>query len=133
MIVIQEPFITVTWDETNQWVFAEWHQNAAVETQIAIATRLLELSTQHKSRKLLVDTTIISVVVDETFQKWYTETWMPAASSNGLKEVAFIVPKAFLTRFKFYTANLKQPLETKELHIQYFDTKVDAETWLKNP
>jgi hypothetical protein len=130
MIIIQEPYVTVTWDEINQWLFADWHQNAAVEFQVSISMKNLELSKQYKARKLLVNTLVINSTVDQAFQKWYTETWMPAAVSTGLEKVAFIVPSDFLTRFKFYTAGLKQPTNTKSLHIQYFETKEAAEAWL---
>jgi hypothetical protein len=122
--------VTVTWDEANQWLFADWHENTTVEFQISISMKNLELSKQYQNRKLLVNTTVINSAVDGAFQKWYTETWMPAAVNTGLEKVAFIVPSDFLTRFKFYTASLKQPTTTKDLHIQYFETQEAAEAWL---
>jgi hypothetical protein len=130
MILIQEPYITVTWDEKYGCVIADWHQNAPIDIQGTISMQILELVSQYRSSKLLVDSSLISEEVSPDFQKWFGEVWLPAATKAGLKNAAFIVPRDYLVRLKFFTTTMKYQPQVVGVSVQFFNTKNEATEWL---
>jgi hypothetical protein len=92
-----------------------------------IGNEILNSATANRAGKLIIDTSELKVIRQET-QKWIEENWFPRAVKAGIKKMAFVIPKDALGKMSTQNVNQKSgPIE-----IKYFDNTVIAKAWLSS-
>ena len=91
----------------------------------AIGNRVLDLARQSGTTKLVIDTTKLKVIKQET-QQWIENDWFPRAMQQGIRFMAFVVPEDVLGKMSTQRVNQK----SGGIEIQYVSSLMQAKSWI---
>jgi len=86
---------------------------------------VLDLAINNKYNKMIIDTSELKVIRQET-QKWIETDWFPRANKSGIKYMAFIVSTDVLGKMSTTKVNEK----AGNIEIQHIDSMDKAKAWL---
>jgi hypothetical protein len=126
MILFQQSYLTIEYDEQLKCLSQHWKGYAKSEQFRAGIQKTIELFKQIKPNKLISNTKELAIITNEDTQ-WAASYATPLMMASGLKYMAFIVPanvftQASVNNFKSKTGDA--------LQIQYFDDLSKAKAWL---
>jgi hypothetical protein len=124
MIYFEDSYGILSWDETAGLVVLEWKGFVPFERWQIFLNKVLELARQHKSSKLLADSSKLGPF-SKLAEQWIFQDWKPRAIAAGLKSIAYIAPKNAITR------QALRSLPTNPNLSAYFETVEEAREWLK--
>ncbi|UOQ78700.1 hypothetical protein MUN84_09280 [Hymenobacter sp. 5516J-16] len=122
----QDEHISIYFDYSNDWLYADWTGDQSGESVKAGALRMLDLLRQEQCHKVLNDNRrVTSMWLDAS--EWGGTEWFPAMAEAGLEYFAWI-----------YSPNVYSRLST-DLTLQHttrpvvlpFDNPETAESWLR--
>jgi hypothetical protein len=126
-VYADEPWISVRWEDENQYVHTEWKAFANSEEFRAGLMKVLDAIRENHAIRYLSDTRKIKVIVRED-QKWADETWFPLVAAAGLKRFAAVTAEAGLG--KLTVEEVFDHVHLKGLEVSKFSSVAAARTWL---
>lgn len=127
MIYINEPYVTMSWDEENHFIYTEWKAYAEAEKYRDPMEQGIKVMKERKCNKVLVDSRNLKVI-NPLDQKWTIEDWTPRAVAAGLRYNTFIIPKSALAQ-----SSLKRVVNyvgKVEIESGFFSDIEEAKAWL---
>lgn len=119
----------VTYEEDINAVFCKWY-GYATSNQFRESTELLlEMLEKHNAHKILVDLKDM-ILIGKEDQDWMDRTYIPKATTLGLKFVACIQPLYFFN--KIAVESIVYSFNKTPVTVNYFENYEDAIDWLKN-
>jgi len=94
-----------------------------IEEHQSIGLKILDLAKMNSSKKLVIDTTKLKVMKQET-QKWIEEVWFPKAKGLGVSHMAFAVPQDIFGKISTTSVNQKSN-NIMVHHAQSLDNAID--------
>ncbi len=86
---------------------------------------ILELSERNNLSKIIIDTSAMNVMQQET-QKWIEEVWFPRANRSGIRFMAFITPQNLFGK----SSTTKVNQRSGNIEIAYFESMTKARAWI---
>ncbi len=91
--------------------------------------QLVKVVSAKRPSSILVDARDHKFTVPKEVQTWHDETVVPAYLKSGVKKMAFVVPNSIFAEVT--TKNIfSQDNAKKFLPTQFFDSELEATTWL---
>ena len=122
-----ESFISISWDEANQYIFFVGVGISPTEKVQAKLNEMLDLLKQKKASKILLDIREIALY-SKNLETWIEQAWEPQAIAVGLKTQAFVLPENHFTRKMLINAVRKS--NNTALKRAFFDSVEGAKEWL---
>ena|SRR6266849_4267375 len=129
-VYVEEPWLTLRWDDTHHCVHSEWKAFANSKEYRAALMKGLEAIRENHATRYLTDTRKTRVIVHED-QAWVTDTWTPLATAAGLKRVAVVLADAGLG--KVTVEETVHMVDRPDLEVRTFDSVAAAQRWLAEP
>ncbi|TMC47406.1 MAG: hypothetical protein E6J20_19730 [Chloroflexi bacterium] len=126
-VYVEEPWLTLRWDDANRCVHSEWKAFANSKEYRAGLMKGLEAIRENHAVNYLTDTRSTRVIVRED-QAWVKETWTPLAVAAGLKRVAVVLAGAGLG--KVTVEETIHMVDRPDLEVRSFDSVIAAQRWL---
>jgi hypothetical protein len=126
-VYVEEPWLTLRWDDANDCVHSEWKAFANSKEYRAGLMKGLEAIRENHAVRYLTDTRRTRVIVRED-QTWVKETWTPLAVAAGLKRVAVVLADAGLG--KVTVEETVHMVDRADLEVRTFDSVPAAQRWL---
>jgi hypothetical protein len=119
-------YLTLNYDEANQWVHSNWKGYLTIENVQAGAEAILQHLQHHRCAYLLNDNRRVLGTWNPAME-WTLTNWAPRAVALGLTHFAHIVqPDAMAT----LSAEALTLGISKSLHIALFEDMEPARMWL---
>jgi hypothetical protein len=129
-VYVEEPWLTLRWDDANRCVHSEWKAFANSNEYRAGLMKGLEAIRENHAVCYLTDTRKTRVIVRED-QAWVKDTWTPLATAAGLKRVAVVLADAGLG--KVTVEETVHMVDRPDLEVRTFDSVAAAQRWLAGP
>ena len=126
MILFQQPYLTIEYNEQIKCLSQHWNGYAKSEQFRLGIEKSIEIFKQKKPSKLISNTKELAIITNEDTQ-WAATYATPIMVENGLKHMAFVVPTNVFTQMS--VDNFKNRSSSR-LQIQYFDSLAKAQVWL---
>ncbi len=127
MILFQQPYLTIEYDEASRCLSQHWKGYAKSEQFRAGILKSIELFREKRPSKLISNTKELAVISNED-TNWAATYATPIMIGHGLRYMAFIVPINVFTQVS--VNNFKNKTEDK-LQLQYFTDLAKAKEWLQ--
>ncbi|RAK68288.1 hypothetical protein [Hymenobacter edaphi] len=122
----QDAVISIAYDYTNDWLYADWQAEQDSFSVQAGALKMLELLRQERARKVLNDNRRVQTIWADA-SEWGGRVWFPLMAEAGLEYFAWV-----------YSPNVYSRLST-DLTLQHtrkpvvmtFDSMDTASAWLR--
>jgi hypothetical protein len=124
MKVFQTPTVNLDYDQPKHRLIQKWNGFSTSEVFREAINKSVEFTKTNKVNSILSDTLEQSVVKPEDTQ--YAASVMPKLFMNGVKAMAFVMPKNILTQMSLS----KFDKESKSDNIQFFSSVNEAQSWL---
>jgi hypothetical protein len=128
MIVFDQRYLTIHWDDDLGAVWMEWREFIDGEAFRDGLDRGLALLVKNRSSKWLADLRSLGPVSLED-QKWSNEDWFPRALASGLRTMAVVVPRKVVAKMSVHTIMSK--VDDKNLTTAHFGDLGLARSWLR--
>ena len=124
--LVEASHITISYDQLNEWLLADWHGNQDLASVQQGGQELLRLTQLQRCHKVLNDNTHVTGMWSDAAE-WAGKVWFPAMTAAGLQYFAWV-----------YSPNLYSRLST-DLTLQFtvgnpvvatFDDIATAKAWL---
>jgi hypothetical protein len=117
--------VSISYDHTNQWLYADWYGEHNQETSREACVLLLEQLRLHPTAKILNDNSRIVYTTVE-MSEWGA-WWLGEMRTAGLAALAWIYPRNFVARqdTDAVLARIQRPV------IATFDDVASAYFWLQ--
>jgi len=119
----------IYYDETAGWVVMQWHGYATSEQFREGTELMLELLKKHRASKVLGDIRDMEMM-GMADQHWLDNAFLPRAIAGGFRALAIIKPVHYFNKVAVETVSYK--VDKDKLAINFFDSREEAEQWLKN-
>ena len=116
----------LSFDAVTNSIISEFKGFMSFEQHKTLGINILQMASQKGVKKVIVDTSELQVIPQET-QNWISTTWFPEANKTGLKAMAFLVPKSVFGKMSTESVNQK----AGNITIQYFENMSLAKDWIK--
>jgi len=126
-LYLDEPWVTIRWDEARQCVHTEWKAFANSAEFRAALMRALDAIRDKGSVRYLSDTRKVKVVVRED-QTWANESWVPLLVAAGVKRFALVMAPTGLG--KQTVQDVIDLVDNRGLLVRGFTSVDEARTWL---
>ncbi|SNC76013.1 hypothetical protein SAMN06265337_3168 [Hymenobacter gelipurpurascens] len=125
-VLHQEPYITISYDYVNEWLYAEWIGDQNLESVQTGCLMMLQYLKSERCHKVLNDNRLVTSMWADAAE-WGGYFWFPAMAEGGLEYFAWV-----------YSPNIYSRLST-DLTLQHttrpviltFDNIETASSWLK--
>jgi hypothetical protein len=114
-------------DHVNKAALASFKGFLEFEEHRKLGEQVLNLAINNGYSKLVIDTTELKVIRQET-QKWIETEWFPKASRNGIKYMAFVISSDTLGKMSTKKVNEK----AGNIEIQHVDSLTKAVDWINS-
>ena len=128
MIVYEDRWLTLRWDESLQAVWAQGSAYAEGPELRAGYDAILALCRSKKNRRYIGDARNLAPI-SQSDQRWINEEFMPQLIAAGVRFMAVVIPKASVARL-----SVRQVLsKVHDVHLvtAYFDGMEAARDWLQ--
>ncbi len=113
-------------DQTSKSVLGIFEGFLQLEEHQAIGNEILDVAKKNSISKLVIDTSNLKVIKQET-QQWIETDWFPRAAKQGIKFMAFIIPQDVLGKMSTQRVNQK----SGGIEIQHISSRSEAGKWIK--
>jgi len=120
-------YLTIEFDEENQWVYNNWIGYQTYVGIIAGADACLHPLRQHACPYLLNDNRQVLGPWDHAIE-WLVTNWAPRAISQGLTHFAHVISSEALAALSAEAMHLGVG---RQLHMHMFDDIAAARDWLR--
>lgn len=127
LLYLDEPWVSIRWDELHKCVYTEWKAFANSAEFRAALMRALDAIRDHKAVAYLSDTRNVKVVVHKD-QDWVDEVWRPLLVASGLKRFALVTAASGLG--KVTVEDVIDRVHNRGLLMRHFDSIDTARSWL---
>ena len=114
-------------DQSIKAVIGIFHGFLEMETHKSIGNEILKLASEKSISKLVIDTSNLNVIRQET-QKWIEADWFPRAAEQGVKFMAFVIPQDILGKMSTQRVNQR----SGGIEIQHVSSMEEAKSWIKS-
>lgn len=122
-----QPYLTITYDDANHWIFNEWSGVLSVDSVMQGATAVLDVMKQTSCPYLLNDNLAVVGSWNQA-NDWIAQTWMPQALGLGLRRFAHIVQEG---TFVQASAEEMRTRAGDQFAMELFPSRAAGETWLR--
>lgn len=126
-VLLEETSITISCDEENHWLVADWKGYQTVESIRFGCEEILKFLIQYKLTKVLNNNSLVTGIWSGA-SAWVGNEWFPRMIQAGLKKFAWVYSKSALSRLS--TDESLKNLENKSATKTFFEIS-DAIEWLK--
>lgn len=125
MTIFDKPFATLTLDQERGILFQKWNGYVKVEDFKQAIDTSVQCFKTHALAYIISDTLEQAVLAKEGSD--YAASVMPELIANGMKKIAFIIPKSSFTKLSIdnFSKNAEKSI------IGHFTTIEEAIDWLK--
>lgn len=124
--LLQESHITIAYDHTNDWVYADWHGDQDLATVQQGALDILRFLKLQRCHKVLNDNTRVTSMWSEAAE-WGGKEWFPAMTAAGLKYFAWVYSPNIYSRL---STDLTLQFAANDAVVATFDDLETAKAWL---
>jgi hypothetical protein len=123
-IIVNKPYARVVYNPEKKRLYQTWEGFASVDQFKAAIDASVDCFRKHEVDTILSDTTGQAVLAKEGSD--YAASVMPELAANGMKKIAFILPKSAFTQLSLqnFTKNSDNNL------VGHFENRQEAEAWL---
>ena len=125
MIYMDESYIRLEWDATDNLVIAVWNGFFTSEQFRAALYKGLDVIAAHHATNWLADVTYAKVTTLAD-QDHLSYTWTPLAIERGLQRLAYVVPVDLIAQM----ALNRIVRQTSGVELRYFSDVAEARQWL---
>jgi hypothetical protein len=126
-MVFEEKFLTLEFDNNNNWIYANWKGYQTVEGIKAGCNKMLEIVKTKGCEKILNDNTKVLGTFTAT-SEWAADYWFPQLINAGLKSFAWVYSPDVFGKF-----SIQKTIElSKDSPIQTFGNINEAKNWLNS-
>jgi hypothetical protein len=127
-LYLDEPWVSIRWDDAHQCVHTEWKAFANSAEFRAALMRALDAIRDKGSNRYLSDTRKVKVVVHDD-QAWANEVWIPLLVAAGVKRFALVTAAAGLG--KATVEDVIKMVDNRGLLMKGFASPTAAWQWLE--
>jgi hypothetical protein len=124
MKVLQTPTVSLDYNQPKHRLVQTWTGFSSSEIFREAIDKSVEFTKSNKVNSILSDTLEQSVVKPEDTQ--YAASVMPKLFANGVRAMAFVMPKNVLTQMSLS----KFDKESKSDNVRFFGSVDEAQKWL---
>jgi hypothetical protein len=124
MKIYQTPTVTLEFDPVKKQLIQKWTGFSSSEVFRTAIDKTVEFSKSNEVKSIISDTLEQAVVKPEDSE--YASASMPKLIANGLKAMAFVMPKNIITKM----ALDKFDKDSKSELVGFFPTLVEAKQWV---
>lgn len=128
MVVFDESWLTVSWDEYCQAVRLEWKSYVEGEQARLGLDTGLQLLQRKRAYRWLADVRRLGPV-RQVDQQWINQDWFPRAIAAGLRVLATVSPRSAVARLS--VKQIMSKVNDVDLLNGYFDDLEQARNWLR--
>lgn len=128
MIIYDERWITVRWDESLKASWAEAKAYAEGEEFRAGYNAILELCRQKRNNRYLADARNLAPI-SQADQRWLNEEWFPQILAAGVRSMAIVMPKSAVARLS--ARQILSNINDITFVTNHFDDLEAARAWLR--
>lgn len=122
-------FLNIQWDDSIKSVIMTWKKFAKGEDFRMGLNEGVNLVNLKGGSNWLADLRDLGTVIKED-QEWSNNDWYPRAIAAGVRFMAIIMPKSFISALS--VKNILTKVEDIKVETQYFGSLEDAKLWLSN-
>ena len=127
-VMYAAPYVTITYDEVQHWLYADWHGPVCSEEVMTGALRALDvLHRQPVSRVLNDNTRLCGLWADAAI--WCAEELLPQLYAAGCRHLGWVYSPDIHSKL---SAELLVERTAAGVTIQTFDNLQAARDWLEN-
>jgi hypothetical protein len=126
-LYLDEPWVTIRWDEAHRCVHSEWKAFANSSEFRASLMRALDAIRDKHAVGYLSDTRKVKVVVPDD-QAWVNATWIPLLVEAGLQRFALVTAASGLG--KVTVEDVIDLVDNRGLLMRGFGSLDEAQEWL---
>lgn len=120
-------FLLIHWDDSIKSVVMTWKKFARGDHFRNGLNEGVNLIKEKGGLNWLADLRDLGTVTNED-QQWSNEDWYPRAIAAGIRYMAIIMPKSYVSTLS--VKNILTKVEDIEIETQYFDSVEEAKHWL---
>jgi hypothetical protein len=128
MIYLDEPWLTVSWDEYCQAIRLEWKMYVEGEQAFKGLEAGLALLHRKRTSRWLADVRHLGPV-RQVDQQWINNDWFPRAISGGLRYMATVTPRSAIARMS--VRQIMSKVNEVDVINSFFDDLEQARNWLR--
>lgn len=128
MVVYNERWITIRWDEALKASWAEAKAYAEGEELRAGYNAMLELCRQKRNSRYLADARNLAPI-SQADQRWLNEEWFPQIVAAGVRFMAIVMPKSAIARLS--ATQILSKMNDVTFVTNHFDDIEAARAWLR--
>jgi hypothetical protein len=123
--LVDSATISISYDDTNEWLYADWKGAHDQDTAQANCLQVLECLRAQACRKVLTDNTNVESTTAQ-LTSWGM-AWLDEMREAGLQHMAWVLPRSFAARHTTEAAvkAVSQPV------VATFDDVASAYVWLQ--
>ena len=126
-IYVDEPWLSVRWDDDHRCVHLEWKGFANSAEFRAGVMRALDAIRDKHATSMVSDTRRLEVIANED-QLWIRDTWVPLAVTAGLKRSAVVMAPKGLG--KLTVEEVLRQVGDRAFVTRTFDSLAEAMSWV---
>jgi hypothetical protein len=127
-IYLDEPFLTIHWEEDGGIVWAESKDSTGGEPLHRVMEAALRLIIEKKAHGWLGDIRRLPSF-DTADTKWVNDNWFPRAVAAGIRRIAIVAPKRVVLALA--VKSFMARINGQEVANQHFDDIEAARAWLR--
>jgi hypothetical protein len=128
MVIYSTPYNILEFETGRSLLTATWQEKSAelnpAEVKLEILN-ILEFTTKHAARNVLVDARLYPFRENEDIQRWITNSFMPMMMETGVKKYGLIVPVDL-----YPEQPVEAQTESDDLTVEYFHHPESALRWI---
>jgi hypothetical protein len=130
MVHLDEPYLTIHWDQDIRAVWMEWKSPAVATSEQfrRVQNAGIELLRQKGTHKWIADIRNLGPITPAD-AKFSSDDWFPRALAAGMRWMALVVPKKIVTKMTMKLTMNK--VQDTRLVTAYFDELEEARAWLR--
>lgn len=128
MVIYDERWLTVRWDESLKVAWAEAKAYAEGEEFRAGYSAILELCRRKRNSRYLADARNLAPI-SQADQRWLNEEWFPQILAAGVRSMAIVMPKSAVARLS--ARQILNKVNNITFVTNHFDDLEAARAWLR--
>lgn len=129
MIVFNERWVTIHWDEPTQAVWVESKAYAEADEFRVSADVMISLIQRKRCSRYLADNRYLAPI-SQADQRWIQQEWFPKVVAAGIRWMAVVSAKSSVARLS--VKQILSKFNDQTLTIANFDDLEAARSWLRN-
>ena len=129
----QSQYHVIQYDPDNKVLLSHWTVKDDIDQQTyqQEAQKLIEAAEKFKPIALIVDTRDFISPMTPDIHRWTTNIITPVLGKNGVKRIAYLMPKPILSRLSIELLITEAKLKSQFVNREIFDDYEKAFNWAK--